>query len=485
MREFTAAERLAATAMARADLYFFSRYMFLQRRKFTWRRAPQHKVICEALERVFRGEVKNLVINVPPRYSKTELAAVNFIPWALGHHPDAEFIHVSYSGRLAANNSWHAKELVLHPAYREIFPDVALRADTQARDHWTTTRGGVVFATSMGGTVTGFGAGKARDGFGGAIIIDDPHKADEAKSEVIRGGVLEWYQNTLESRRNTPDTPIILIMQRLHQHDLAGWLLEGNSGETWEHVCMPAIQPDGTALWPEKHSIETLRRMQSANPYVFAGQYQQRPSPSEGGQFKPERLQIVDALPAGLSLVRAWDFAGTKGGGDWTVGFLLGRLGEKWYIADVIRFREGPEFVEAALVNTAKNDGTACRISIPQDPGQAGKAQAQRFVGLLVGFTVTATPESGDKGTRANPLAAQVNVGNVYMLRASWNHALIEELRMFPNGENDDQVDAAARAFNEHATQLPHQGLFDYFAQEAAKLKEQHDKAKGQANGIP
>src|SRR5690606_8763121 len=106
-------------------------------------------------------------------------------------------------------------------------------------------------------------------GFGGAIVIDDPHKPDEATSEVMRENVIEWFQNTLESRKNSKDTPIILIMQRLHENDLAGWLLAGGNGEQWEHVCLPAIQEDGTALWPEKHSLEDLRRMEGASPYVF------------------------------------------------------------------------------------------------------------------------------------------------------------------------------------------------------------------------
>jgi len=121
--------------------------------------------------RVYHGECKRLIINVAPRYSKTELAVINFMAWALGKTPDAEFIHTSYSARLAASNAWQTRELVQHPAYREIFPDVALRSGCNAKDEWRTTAGGCVYAVGAGGSITGYGAGKHRRGFGGAIII--------------------------------------------------------------------------------------------------------------------------------------------------------------------------------------------------------------------------------------------------------------------------------------------------------------------------
>ena len=447
---FDAAELLVAREFARQDLYDFCRWMFFQRRRYKWLRGPHHQAICDALMRVFRGECKRLIINVPPRYSKTEIAVVNFISWSLGQVPDAEFIHTSYSGRLAANNAWQARELVQSSAYREIFPSVVLRQDTQARDEWRTTAGGCVYAVGAGGTITGYGAGKHREGFSGAIIIDDPHKADEARSDVIRQGVIDWFQNTLESRKNSPNTPIILIMQRLHENDLAGWLLDGGNGEEWEHVCLPAIQPDGTALWSEKHTIDDLRRMERAAPYTFAGQYLQRPAPPEGGVIKPDNIQVIDALPAEpIRWVRGWDLAASVDG-DYTSGGKLGKLPDgRFIIGDMVRLRCGPDERDAALTNTASRDGKSVRISLPQDPGQAGKTQALYLTRKLAGYPVTTSPESGDKVTRAEPLAAQINVGNVLMLRGPWNDELINEMRMFPNGTHDDQVDALSRAFSE------------------------------------
>lgn len=447
MREYSADERFVADEMSRADLYFFSRWMFMQRRRFAWMRSPHHKIICDALMKVFRGETKRLIINVPPRYSKTELAVVNFIAWALGQVPDAEFIHASYAAPLALNNSSAVRGMLQHEAFHSVFPDCKL--DSEAKAHWTTSKGGVMYSAGAGGTITGFGAGKHRDGFGGAIIIDDPHKPDEARSDVIRQGVIDWFQNTLESRKNSPQTPIILIMQRLHESDLAGWLLGGGNGEAWEHVCLPAIQADGTALWPEKHSIDDLRRMEGASPYVFAGQYMQRPAPAEGGIFKPDQIPVIDAIPNGnIVWWRGWDLASTTNG-DWTAGAKVGRLPDgRFIIADMVRLRAGPDGRDAAIVNTASQDSRQVKISIPQDPGQAGKTQVLYLTRSLAGYSVTSSPESGDKVTRAEPVAAQINVGNVIMLRGAWNQAFIDELRMFPNGANDDQVDALSRSFS-------------------------------------
>lgn len=434
-------------AAASQDLYRFARWMFLAQRRYKWQKAKHHQAVCAALERVFTGQTRRLILNLPPRYSKTALVQA-FIAWSMGHAPDSEFIYTSYSGRLAAASSYAVRTMLLAPEYKAIFPAVALKDDSQAKDEWRTTAGGMMYAVGAGGTITGYGAGKHRPGFGGCILIDDPLKADEARSEVMRGNLIDWYKDTLQSRVNSPETPIIYIGQRLHEDDLAGWLLNGGSGEQWEHVCFPAIQPDGTALWPEKHTIEDLRRMEQSMPYTFAGQYMQRPAPLDGGIFKPHKLEVVDAIPAGsIQWVRGWDFAATTDG-DWTAGAMLGRLPDgRFLIADMVRVREGPDERDATLKATAARDGRQTLVSIPQDPGQAGKTQVAYLLKQLAGYRVQTSPETGDKVTRAEPFAAQVNVGNVLMLRASWNELLMDEMRMFPNGAHDDQIDALSRAF--------------------------------------
>ncbi len=456
----------------RRDFYQFTRDAFFSMRGFRWVHNPHHQIVADALMRVYRGECNRLIINIPPRYSKTELAVVMFIAWCLGQNPDCEFIHTSYSGTLAVNNTANCRSLVQSEFYRRVFPEVELSRESSAKGDWRTTDGGVIYAQGSGGTLTGFGAGKLRPGFGGAIIIDDPHKADEAGSDVIRKNVIDWFGNTLESRGNGENrsTPIILIMQRLHESDLAGHLLAGGNGEKWEHISLAALQEDGTALWPLKHTVEQLRVMERANPYVFAGQYQQRPSPLAGGEFKPDMLQVVEAVPAGARWVRAWDLAGTKDGGDYTAGGKLGALPDGTYIiGGMARDRKDPGDVERMIKNTATSDGRAVNIAIPQDPGQAGKSQIRSLTALLSGFPVNSKPVTGDKVTRARPLAAQVNVGNVKLLRGDWNAELIAEMRNFPNGKNDDQVDALSLGFDELTG--GNTGLLDYYAQLNAEMK--------------
>lgn len=449
MIDLTDTEKQVLAAAAQYDLYLFTRYMFAMRRGYAWKKAKHHALICHALERVYHGKTKRLIINIPPRYSKTEIAVINFIAWCMGRNPDCEFIHASYSATLAVNNSAQIRDMVQHEAYKHIFPNMVL--EEEAKAHWKTTAGGVMYATGAGGTITGFGAGKLREGFGGAIIIDDPHKADEARRETSRQNVIDWFQNTLESRKNSTDTPIIIIMQRLHENDLSGWLLEGKNGEEWEHLCLSAINDDGTALWPEKHDIDTLQKMEQAAPYVFAGQYRQRPAPPSGGVFKPATMGIVTVIPAGhINWVRGWDFASIEDDGDYTAGVKIGKLPDgRFIIADLVHGQMGVDERDATLLNTARLDGTETRISIPQDPGQAGKTQALYMTRQMAGFSVKATSESGSKIIRAEPFAAQVNIGNVLMLKASWNDGLINEMRMFPNGANDDRIDACSRAFAE------------------------------------
>lgn len=456
---YTEEEKFVSNELARLDLYWFSQWMFEQRKGFQWMKAPHHEIICKALQRVISGECKRLIINIPPRYSKTELAVINFMAFCLGKYPDSEFIYTSYSARLASNYSWQTRELISTVEYQQIFPNTQLMDNSKARDTWHTTAGGLVYSAGSGGTITGFGAGKHRPEFGGAIIIDDPHKADEARSDVMRENVIDWFQNTLESRKNSPETPVILIMQRLHEMDLAGWLLAGNNGEKWENICLPAIQEDGSALWEAKHDIFTLRQMEQAAPYIFSGQYMQSPSPAEGGIIKPDQIKIIDALPAGdIKWCRGWDLASTVDG-DWTAGGKVGRLSDgRFVIGDMVRLRVGPDERDTAMINTATLDNKNVKISIPQDPGQAGKTQVLYLTRALAGYNVKSSPESGDKITRAEPFASQVNIGNVLMLRGDWNVPLINEMRMFPNGANDDQVDSLSRAFSE--IMIPRKSFF-------------------------
>jgi predicted phage terminase large subunit-like protein len=456
-----AAERAAAVQLARADFYFFSRWMFLQRKGFKWMRGPHHAEVCKALTRVFTGECKRLIINVPPRYSKTELAVINWMAWCLGRVPDAEFIHTSYAATLANNNSWQTRELVLHPAYREIFPHTNLRADSAAKHEWRTTAGGIVYAAGAQGTITGYGAGKHRPGFGGAIVIDDPHKADEATSDVIRQGVIDWFQNTLESRKNDPEnTPIILIMQRLHEKDLAGWLLGGGNGEKWEHVCIPARNADGTAMWPEKHSAERLAQMEAANKYVFAGQYMQRPTVLGGGIIKSVWFGRYSVLPViKHRFIYADTAQKTKEHNDYSV-FQCWGLGEdgRIYLIDQIRGKwEAPDLERKAVDFWNKHKPTTLfrvgplrAMKIEDKSSGTGLIQSIKQKGSI---PVTPIERHRDKLTRVLDVVSYIDAGLVVIPeQAEWVSDFCGECDAFtPTDahEHDDQIDPMCDAISD------------------------------------
>lgn len=434
----------------RTDFGAFARYIFRRVHGVAMLEAPHIDRICTMLERVVIGDVTRLIINISPRSGKTELIIKLFMAWAMGNFPHSQFIHASYSKRLATSNTYAARAIMLHEAYAEIFPELSLADDSKAKDEFRTADGGIVYATGAEGSITGYGAGSMDSSqFGGCILIDDPHKAGEAESDTVRQNVLDWFQVTMESRKNSPETPIVIVMQRLHESDLAGWLLDGGNGEDWELLKIPAIDDAGQSFFPEKFPLDMLARLEQANPYVFAGQYMQEPAPRDGGTIKPHMIEIVDALPADVRYVRGWDLAATKNAGDATAGAKLCVKDGITYIADLVHMRGSPDEVEALLVSTARMDGRHCKQSIPQDPGQAGKAQASYLSKKLAGTSFVFSTETGDKLTRAAPFIAQVNIGNVRMLRAPWNEKLIHEFRMIPNSKHDDILDGCGRAYNE------------------------------------
>jgi predicted phage terminase large subunit-like protein len=440
-------------ADAQSDLLSFLGLMFRRELNQPLKRNWHQEVVCTALEKVVLGRTKRLIINIPPRAGKTEIAVKQFMAWSGGLFPDSEFIHASYSKRLAARNTYETRALMQSETYRQIFPHVVMAGDSTAKDEFRTAQGGIFYATGAEGTITGYGAGKMREGFGGAILIDDPHKAGEATSPLMRQNVIDWFQMTMESRKNRDDTPIILVMQRLHEEDLAGWLLEGNNGEKWEHIKIPAVV-DGASFWEDQFPLASLEAREKASAFVFAGQYMQNPIPEGGGLFKKDWFEIVEAAPANVDWVRGWDLAATaEEGGARTAGVLLGRAPDGvFYIRDTVAEWLSPDGVFRTIRNTATQDGQQVRGSLPQDPGQAGKAQVTALIRHLAGFNYKASPESGDKYTRAQPVAAQAEAGNIKLVRGPWVHGFLEEVCAFPFGKRADIVDALSRAFSEHVT---------------------------------
>jgi predicted phage terminase large subunit-like protein len=390
------------------------------------------------------GKSKRLIINIPPRAGKTEIAVKAFMAWGMGLFPDSEFIHASYSKELATANTWETRAIMQHEAYAQIFGQPALRNDSNAKDHFRTEQGGVVYSTGADGTITGFGAGKMRAGFGGAIIIDDPHKAGEANSETMRNRVLSWFQVTMESRKNTVDTPIIVIMQRLHENDLSGWLLDGGNGEAWDHVCIPAIDDDGQSFWPDQFPLDDLERKRLANAYVFAGQYMQRPAPVGGGIFKDEWWQYWQAMPA-LEYRTIYADTAQKTGqeNDYSVFQCWGRskAGQAILIDQIRGKWESPELLVQARAFWAKHRaGDAPLRAMKVEDKVSGTGLIQTL--SREGIPVVGIQRDRDKVTRAYDAAPFIQSGNVYLpANAPWLSDFLGEASLFPNGKHDDQLD--------------------------------------------
>jgi predicted phage terminase large subunit-like protein len=263
--------------------------------------------ICRELVSVFDGKCNRLIINVPPRYGKTELL-IHFIAWSIAQYPDSNNLYISYSHALAKKQTQTIRSILQMREYQDLF-GVTLKDDTSAKDNFETNKGGSVYAAGAGGSITGRGAGiKGCYRFGGCIVIDDIHKPDEVTSDTIREGINEWYYNTLQSRLNSPHTPIIFIGQRLHEDDLAATLIK--SGH-WKTLIIPAIDSAGNPLHPQMHDLKMLKQMQESSPYNFAAQYQQDPQPAGGGIYRPEWFVKHDVEPQILSTFITCDSAET------------------------------------------------------------------------------------------------------------------------------------------------------------------------------
>lgn len=346
------------------SLLFHTRYFFKSQynRKFVI--GDHHVIICDALERVLRGECKRLIINIAPRYGKTELAVKSLISHGLSINPTAKFIHLSYSDTLALDNSEAVKDLIQSAEYQEMFPEVKIKKDSKAKDKWYTTAGGGVLARSASGQVTGFGAGQVddpeddfeiniKDNFGGAIIIDDPIKPEDADSDVQREKVNQRYDSTIKNRVNSRNTPIILIMQRLHPEDLAGYLQREEEEDKWEVISLPCIKEDGRALWPFKHTREELDKMSKANDVIFERQFQQNPKPRHGLLFPKEDLNFYKHIDEDMEdpdfVYMPVDPANL--GGDDFAGIICKLIDKKIHITNVLYNTEGADINEQAVVN--------------------------------------------------------------------------------------------------------------------------------------
>ena len=426
----------------KTDLIKFTSYFFdIRGDKFL--ENSHHTEIAEALRKVETGEIKNLLINMPPRYGKTELGVINWIAQCIARNPKSKFIHLSYSDELALDNSSKAKELIESDEYQALWT-VTLKSDAKGKKKWYTTQGGGLYATAAGGAITGFGAGSTNSKeFSGAIIIDDPLKVDNALSDLERNKVNSRLNTTIKSRRNSRHTPIVIIMQRLHEDDMSGFVLEGGMGEEFTHLKLAAIKEDGEALWPFKHTVEELEREKGADPYTFSGQMMQEPSPEDGEFFQRDwfkRFRLGEEPD--IATYGASDYAVSEGKGDYTEQGVGGFDKEEdlwlidWWSGQTtsnIWIEEQQELVRRHSPLLWVAEGGLIRRSVEPYIKKEMRSGAYYRLEWLT--------SNRDKASNARSFQALAANGKVHIPRTPWGEKLIDQLLKFPTGKYDDMVD--------------------------------------------
>ena len=427
--------------------------------------------IAEHLEAITDGDLSRLLVNIPPGTMKSLAVGVFWPMWEWGpkNRPATRYVGVAHEQSLGIRDNLRCRRLAASEWYQRLWgSSVQLTRDQNEKINFEN------LATGFRQVATPSNITGRR---GDRVILDDPLSAENANSDTERERVNQWFRESLPTRLNTPDSSaIVVVMQRLHERDVSGLILSEKLG--YEHLMLPMeFEParrcrtvigfsdprtdDGELLFPARFPPNVIERDKKVmGTFAWAGQAQQRPAPREGGLFKrswfAERIIPPEAVPNVLRRCRGWDLASTvKRAGnnpDWTTGVRVGRSTEgNFYVEHVDRLQGSPGTVAGTVRSYAGTDPKGTVIRLPEDPGQAGKAQAEAFVKALAGYSVKTVRVTGDKETRARPAAIQCEAGNVYLVRGEWNEAFLDELCNFPMGAHDDQVDAFADALNELA----------------------------------
>lgn len=449
-RSFVEAVRSDCVDDALDGFKLFCQYVFkfVYRKKFIW--AEHHDEIARALIRVYVGLDKNLIINIPPRYSKTEMVCL-FVAWAFGMNPLCEFMHLSYSDDLAKRNSAKIKEIIKSQFYHDIF-GIEIDQKNDSKGEWRTEDGGIFYATATGGQLTGFGAGSStetnKDGefvFHGMILIDDPLKPDDAHT-IRRDQANRRWDETIKSRRNSPDsTPTVCIMQRIHEGDFTSELLS-DTDEHFRLLKMPALRSDGSALWPLKHNRQKLEAMKEKNVYTFSAQYQQDPSPAGGSVFKEEWWKYYIEIPAFIKVIITGDTAQkTKERNDFSVFQAWGEFEGCIYLIDQVRGKwESPDLkrIAVAFIRKIKAQHKLHSVHIEDKASGTGLIQS---LPAETGAAIIGIPRNIDKATRSYDAAPYVQSGQVLLPKhGSFTQPFVMECSSFTpemTHLHDDQVD--------------------------------------------
>lgn len=407
-----------------------------------YRDAAHHRAIARKLEAVERGEIKRLMIFMPPRHGKSMLASEFFPAWYMGRNPDHYVVAATYGQELADDFGRKVRNQIEDDAFKAIFPGVTLRDDSKSAKRFhiegggqehQVTQGGAYYAVGVGGPLTGRGAH--------LLLIDDPVKnREDADSEVVRRRIKEWYTSTAYTRL-MPGGRIVVIQTRWHEDDLSGWLLEDHKQEGWDVLSLPALSGDN-ALWPEQYDKDSLDRIKAAiGARDWSALYQQSPSPDEGTYFLKAWFKTWKARPSSLNIYGTSDYAVTDKGGDYTVHRIWGvapngdlyRLdgwrgqtaADKWIdekLNLIKRYKPLAWFGEAGVIQKAIEPMLTRRMR-------------EREIYCRMEWI----PSIHDKPTRARGFQARAAAGTVWFEEG----AAIDEFLKFPAGTNDDDVDVA------------------------------------------
>lgn len=418
---------------------------FTEATKEDFETAAHHIEIAEALEAVERGEIDRLIIEAPPRHTKSELASRRFPAWYLGRSPNKQIICSTYSGEFASDFGRDVRGIVSAPNFKRIFP-VELREDSQAANRWHTNKNGVYVSVGVGGAITGRGAHLA--------LIDDPFKnRQEADSEVIREAVWKWYSSTLRTRL-MPGGAIVLILTRWHEDDLAGRLIEKakQGGEQWHRVTLPAISNEDTehekALWPAWYDLKALKAIKTGiDARDWGALYQQNPTPEEGTFFNREwfkRYHLED-LPDVQKYI-ATDNAVSEGAGDFTEFGVWGlSSNQDLYACDWWYGQTSSDvWIDVQLDMIAEHNP----MTVYGEKGVIQKATEPMLLkraderGIYAHFDWLA--RTANKAAMAQTFRARAAMGKVYIPFTEWGDRLINQLCAFPAGKHDDGVDVCA-----------------------------------------
>jgi predicted phage terminase large subunit-like protein len=447
-------DHVVLAALLRSDLQSFVWKSFLTILPGTAYLSNWHiDAIVHKLMLVQNGDISRLLINQPPRSLKSITVSVAYVAWLLGHDPSRRVIVVSYANELAAELHRQFRMVIDAPWYRALFP--SMRPAKDSGTELVTTKGGSRYATSVGGTLTGRGAD--------LIVVDDPLKAEEAMSEPARKRVIDWFAGTLVSRLNDKENdPIVVVMQRLHENDLAGHLV-GHG--VWEHLDLPAIAVEdsvipigygktmtrrsGDILHPARESKDALERIKAEiGSLKFSAQYQQRPVPLEGNLIKRDWFLYYDALPHSSTkrIVQSWDIAMMTGdSNDYSVCTTWQMITADYYLVDVFRARlQYPDLRRKLVGLAAKHDAGTILIE-NAGPGMALLQDLWRDLPRGMPRPLGRKPE-GSKTDRMVAESAKIEAGHVHLPRqAEWLDTFLLELLAFPNGRHDDQIDSVSQ----------------------------------------